>query len=236
MKSKIKESIYIIMTICLVYSLWPCMHAAASSTDPEKILAEIQKQYTGLTGLKAEYTRITSTPAMEGVFQSTSKHVATGMLYFKKPAKLILDQDSPRKEKLVTNGRTVWWHIPAENLVHRYADADVYGELKPLLDFLNGLGGLEGVYAVKVTPAGKAPNINHRLDLSRLKQGSGPTDITVWCSPDDYRLVGFRMVALTGETTVFNLIAPQTNPGLDDNAFEFKIPEGAQVVDETEGL
>jgi outer membrane lipoprotein carrier protein len=208
--------------------------AVNAGDDPEKILSDIQDYYSTVKTLKAHYVRTTTTPAMEGVFQTSAEHVATGILQFKKPAKLILNQDAPRPETLITNGATVWWYIPEENLVHRYAKVNVYGELQPLLDFLNGLGSLEGKFSVKITPGGEAPNINHRLDLTRLENGGGgPAQITVWCAPETFVLQGFKLTSLTGETTVFKFNSVDVNKDLSDETFNFQIPPGADVVDES---
>lgn len=206
---------------------------ATAEEEPEKILASVQDFYSKVNTLNAHYTRTTTTPAMEGVFQTAAEHVATGILQFKKPAKLILNQDAPRPESLITNGSTVWWYIPEEKLVHRYAKVNVYGELQPLLDFLNGLGSLEGKFSVKITPGGQAPNLNHRLDLTRLEQGgTGPSEITVWVAPDTLLLKGFKLTSLTGETTVFNFSSVDINQELSDETFNFQVPPGVEVIDE----
>ncbi|MFH1137926.1 MAG: outer-membrane lipoprotein carrier protein LolA [Pseudomonadota bacterium] len=213
------------------------MAAAVLATGPalgadQGVLTSIQGKYQDLTSLKASYTRTTVTPAMESVFQSSSTNTASGTLLFKAPAKLSLDQASPRPEKMVTNGTTVWWFISEDNLVHLYPDVDVYGELKPLLDFLGGLGGLEGRYEVKVVPAGTGGEKNHRLDLKRLQESSGPSEITAWFTANDFSLAGFKLISLTGETTTFQLGNLVVNPALEDSRFTFIIPDGAQVIEE----
>lgn len=224
-------SVLIYTFLLFLFGLTASSGAGAASSDD--ILAAIQKRYKGLQTLSAEYTRVTTTPSMEGVFQSSSTHTATGILLFKKPARLILNQATPRSERLVTNGKTVWWHIPEENAVHKYPDVDVYGEMKPLLDFLNGIDSLKGSFHVKVTPADAKKNPNHKLELTNLKETGGPAGITVWCSPRNFDLVGFRLVALTGEATVFNLKSVKTNMELKDDSFDFVPPKGVKIIEET---
>lgn len=224
------QRIYALLAVLAVLVIGTPVQALAE--DPEAILKAIQEKYADLNSLTADYTRVTNTPAMEGLFKTGSKHTAGGLLQFRKPAKLILNQASPRTEKLVTDGRTVWWYIPDENLVHRYADQDIYGELKPLLDFLGGLGGLEGRFAVKIVPAGTQNETKHRLELNRLQQGSGPAGITVWVEPDTLQLAAFRLTTVMGETTDFTLSNVRINPELDDALFIFRIPDGVQVLEE----
>ncbi len=205
----------------------------AAAAGPEEILKAIQDRYRDVAGLSADYTRTTRTPAMEGVFQTSATHTAAGLLLFSKPAKLVLNQSTPRTEKMVTDGSTVWWYIPDENVVHRYAKLDVYGELKPLLDFLNGLDSLSGRFTVKVTPAGTNNEDNHRLDLNRLQEGSGPAAITVWFKNETLDMAGFRLTSALGETTDFTLADVKINPALDDSLFVFRIPATAQIIEES---
>lgn len=205
------------------------------AAGPEEVLTAIQERYAGLTGLAADYTRVTTTPAMEGVYQAAARQTASGRLLFKKPAQLRLEQRQPRPEKLVTDGVTVWWYIPAENVVHRYTSPDLFLELKPLLDFLSGLDSLSGRFKVKVTPASGQDQPFHRLDLTSLKEGGGPEKISVNFAPGDLTLISFRLTAVLGETTEFTLMNTEINPGLSNDLFTFPLPPGAQVIDEELG-
>ena len=205
---------------------------AGLAQGPDEILAEVQKKHSNMESMRANYVRVTTTKGMEGIFQSTSKHTASGMLMFKKPAKLSLDQSQPRTEKMVTNGRSVWWYIPEENQVHLYPEVDVYTELKPLLDFFNGLSVLEGQYMITVIPAGTEGEKDHRLDMTRMKKRPGTSDMTVWVKPGTYELVGFQQVSLTGDITHFTLTEVELNPNLQDGIFNFRVPAGVEVIEE----
>ena len=226
-----KYLLFILAAAVCSVALLPAPGLAQTLTK-EEILAQVQERYTQSGGLIADYQRISTTPSMEGVFQSTSQQMAAGVLQYLKPDKLSLDQKDPRPEKLVTNGQTVWWYIPDEKQVHLYKNVDVYGELKPLLDFLGGMSGLEKDYYVKVVPAGANNQNQHRLDLTRITEGGGPQDITVWLDPKDYAIVAFKLVSLTGESTIFNLANVNMKPDLKEAQFDFAIPEGAKVIEE----
>ena len=227
--ASINPSSILMFLFCLLFVF---SQNAAAVSDKE-IVAAIQNRHGGFSTLTADYTRVTRTAAMDNIFQSSSKQSAMGVLKFKKPAKLRLDQSFPRPEELVSDGGTVWWYIRDENLVHKYVNVDVYGEMKPLLDFLGGMSSLAGHFNVKVVPAGSAKEVNHRLDLTRIDSGSGPSGITAWFSPDDYTLAGFRLTSLTGDTTDFSLKNVKLGQNMADSDFTFKPPAGAQVIEET---
>lgn len=218
--------------IGLVLLLLPVGGLQAASLSQEQILAGLSARYRGISGLQATYSRVASTPGNETIFKSGTSQVATGVLYWSRPDKLMLDQASPQPETLVTDGRTVWWHLPAEKLAYRYRNIDVAGQLKPLMSFLGGLDSLNADFKVSLAPVDKARPGQHGLVLVPKKGAEGGVDrLTVWCD-GDFILTGFRLNAITGETTDFYLTGFSENPRLENSRFSFKPPRGTEVIEE----
>lgn len=207
----------------------PC--AAPAGPTKQEILKALQQRYLGVNDIAADYTRITTSPAMESFFKAASRHRASGRLMFKKPNQLLLNQLEPRPEKLVTDGVTVWWYIPADNQVQRYSSLDLFAELKPFVDFLAGLANLGDRFTVELTQGEEVPNAIHELVLLPAKRGAGPQKITLWVDVRDYTLVGFRLTSVLKETTDFHLENIQYNQGLSGDRFVLQIPPGTEVID-----
>lgn len=220
------------LVIGLGLMLIPANGLAAASLSQDQILAGLAARYRGFSGLQATYSRVASTPGHEKVFRSGSSQVATGELYWSRPDKLLLDQASPQPETLVTDGRTVWWHLPAEKVAYRYRNIDVAGQLKPLISFLGGLDSLNADFKVSPAPADSARPGQHGLALAPKGGPEGGVDrLTVWCD-GEFTLTGFRLSAITGETTDFYLTGFRENPKLDLASFSFKPPRGTEVIEE----
>ncbi len=206
------------------------LQAAGPSRD--QILDGIAGRYGGVEALQATYSRVAKTPSIDKVFKSGSSQVANGVLYWSQPARLLLDQASPAKETLVTDGSTVWWHLPSEKIVYRYRNIDVAGQLRPLMAFLGGLDSLTSEFNVEVAPANPARPGQYGLLLTpRRGQDGGVDKLTVWCD-QSFILTGFRMNSITGESTDFYLTGFKENPRLDRKMFSFKVPRGTEVIDE----
>lgn len=204
----------------------------AAPLSQDQILAGLSGRYRGISGLQATYSRVASSPGNENIFKSGTSQVATGMLYWARPDKLMLDQSSPQPETLVTDGRTVWWHLPAEKVAYRYRNIDVAGQLKPLMSFLGGLDALNADFRVSPAPADKGRPGQHGLVLVPKRGAEGGVDrLTIWCD-GNFILTGFRLNAITGETTDFYLTGFQENPRLDNSRFSFKPPRGTEVIEE----
>ncbi|MDR1487605.1 MAG: outer-membrane lipoprotein carrier protein LolA, partial [Deltaproteobacteria bacterium] len=187
------------------------------------------------SSFSADYTRTTIAPSTDAVFKNQASHTAKGVLQWKKMTMLRLDQGSPSKELLVTDGQTVWWHIPEEKQVFLYRDVDLAGQLGPLLNFLSGLEALTDSY--DVLPVLDEEQREDQIGLVlEAKQGEDKATgkMIIYCD-SKFSLTGFRLSSLTGEKTDFYLSNIKINPRFKDEFFVFKVPKGTTVVEETEG-
>jgi hypothetical protein len=132
---------------------------------------------------------------------------------------------------MVTDGTTVWWHVPAEKLVYLYRDIDVAGEMRPLLVFLSGLEVLTRDFDLSPAPADPARPGQRGLNLTPKDGARSLEHLTVW-SDETFALTGFGFTAFTGETTDFFLFGLEENPPLPVERFAFTIPRGVEVVEE----
>ena len=212
-------------------ALTPLPAEAQSGASQSQILTGLSGRYRGLESLQASYSRVAKTPSSDQIFKSGSSQTAAGTLSWARPDRLLLDQKSPQPEVMVTDGQTVWWHIPSEKLVYQYSNIDVAGQLKPLLAFLSGLDSLNANFNVSQAPADSSRSGQYGLILIP-KAGDGTADrLTVWCD-SAFALTGFRMEAVTGETTDFYFSGLKENPRLNSRLFNFKIPRGTEVIEE----
>lgn len=226
----IKKIIYILLLLAL--TLVMAGAAGAQSLNGDQILSGLSAKYKGINSLKADYRRVASTPTTGQIFQNSASQEARGVLSWQRPDKLLLDQASPAPEVMVTDGNTVWWHIPSEKLVYRYRDIDVAGQLKPLLSFLGGLNSLNSEFNVALAPADKGRPGQHGLILTPIGGPEGGVErLTVWCD-GSFALTGFRLSSITGETTDFYFSGFSENPKLSSSVFSFKVPRGTEVIEE----
>jgi outer membrane lipoprotein carrier protein len=219
-----------VMIFCLAFAVGG-VAAAQSPPAPEKILAGLSERYRQLASLKTAYNRVARTPSTDPLFKGGSAQNATGALYWARPDRLLLDQKAPQPEAMVTDGKTIWWHIPAEKIVYRYQDVDVAGQLRPLLSFLSGINSLTADFDVSPAPADDTRPGQYGLALLPKVSEGGEDKLTVWCGPD-FALTGFKLESVTGETTDFYFFEFVDNPTLDEALFNFKVPSGTEVVEE----
>ncbi|MDL2226331.1 outer-membrane lipoprotein carrier protein LolA [Deltaproteobacteria bacterium OttesenSCG-928-M10] len=217
------------LAVAVLFTAWP---VRAQSLNQDQILAGLSSRYRTLETLQANYRRVASTPSTDQLFKSGSSQVATGVLCWSRPDKLLLNQGSPSREIMVTDGSTVWWYLAEEKLAYRYQDIDVANQLRPLMSFLGGLDSLNAEFNVAPAPAEPERPGQFGLTLTPKQGLEGGVDlITIWCDRA-YALTGFRLHSVTGETTDFHLSAFTENPKLDKKIFSFKPPRGTEIIEE----
>lgn len=221
-----------VLVLALLLAAWPLPVRAQGL---QEVLDAVKTRYKGLADLTADYSRTTKSPAMDSLFKAGSSHTASGRLWFKTPGLLRMEQAKPRLETLVTNGVTVWWYVPEEQEVQKYAGAELFAELKPLIDFLGGLDRLSESFVVSLSaPKEGGASSEYVLDLAPKTQGVGPQRITVRFSAKDLTLLGFRFVSVMGETTDFVLSGVKTDQKVPAGRFIFHPPTGTKVVENPE--
>ncbi|MDR2387203.1 MAG: outer-membrane lipoprotein carrier protein LolA [Deltaproteobacteria bacterium] len=208
--------------------------AMADKASMEKALTGLSKRYLGLESFSANYSRTTTTPAMDNIFRSQASQTATGIIQWKQLSKLRLDQELPSPEALMTDGQTVWWYMPTDKQVRVYRDIDLAGELAPLLTFMSGLNTLKEKFNIKEATKDDVRKGQTGLILEDKGGSDQAGQIIIYCD-QNFVLTGFRLSSLTGEKTDFFLEKQKINPGFEDDLFVFVIPKGTMVIEETEG-
>jgi outer membrane lipoprotein carrier protein len=207
---------------------------SADRAAVEKALTGLSERYVGLESFSADYSRTTTTPALDNVFRTQANQTAEGIIQWKQISMLRLDQSQPNQEALMTDGQTVWWYLPTEKQVRVYRDIDLAGELAPLLSFMSGIKTLKEKFSIKEVTKEDVRKGQTGLILEQKEGAEEAGQLIIYCDKE-FVLTGFRLSSLTGEKTDFFLNDPKVNPGFDDAFFVFKIPRGTTVIEETEG-
>jgi outer membrane lipoprotein carrier protein len=192
------------------------------------ILVQLRERFASAKTFQADYIR-QLVPKIESKLPAASLQ-AEGMLYFRSPDNLRLDQKKPRKEQLICNGEKVWWYLSEDKLVYVYQLKEYYFQIKPIIDFLSGLGGLDKNFSVKLdtTVPEEAPFYQLRL----LPKNPQPDlqQIVVRISRKTFLPLDFTFYNILGDGTRFRFNQVQPGVSLPRQWFEFTPPKGTVVV------
>jgi outer membrane lipoprotein carrier protein len=201
---------------------------AYPDVDSSKIIKGLREKYGNAEGWSAEYTReaISKTMAMLG--EADRHDVAAGSLYFESPHFLRLEQDSPQKELLVTDGHTVWWYIPVKKEVYKYPAAKFGRELSLLSDILKGMeySEKELQIAVKETPQ----TGNHHIILKRNPPWQDIDHLEMVLSEENFAIERLDIYNSIGGLTRF-ILSDWKKVRSNPESFNFPPPPGVKVIE-----
>jgi len=198
---------------------------AASAPDAtllslNKLIDKVEKHYS-VSGFIADFSQTSSIKAME-ITDS-----ASGRAFFKRPGKMRWEYETPDRQMIITDGKTLWVFRPEDNQVmigkapSFFKDGKGFSFLsdmkviKQKFDMVLEKESKEGFFVLKLLPKEKTYDI---------------AEIYLWISRNTFDVVRILTYNSYGDETriVFNNI--QLKQELDDSLFSFEITEGIEVL------
>ena len=198
--------------------------------EVSRIIDGMRNRYGNAAGITADYTReaISKTMALLG---TADRHdIAQGKLYFRPPYSLRLEQASPQKELLVTDGQSLWWYVPHKKEAYRYPALEFGRELRLLSDILMGLRDAGANFEITL---GSHPDTNSfRLILKPDPPWTDIDHLEVVIQRDDYAIKQVEIYNMVGGLTRFVFSDMQEKDRFEEAFFSFSPPHGTKIIDQ----
>ncbi len=198
--------------------------AGADLPPLPEVIAGIQRQYDGMTDLRARFIQEISLNAM----QRTDRE--EGTLYWKKPQRMLWDYDKPRVKKLIINHRQAWLYIPEDQAAYTQKTGALL-KSQTAVRLFSGFSRLQEDFEIRFAqPSGKDREGNYLLLLTPKGRETGASDIVVTVDPERHLVIRCRFVDAYGNVTRLALTQIQTDRRLPDRLFRFEPPPGVDVL------
>jgi outer membrane lipoprotein carrier protein len=192
----------------------------ASLLSLNELINKVEKHYS-VSGFTADFSQTSSIKAME-ITDS-----ASGRAFFKRSGKMRWEYETPDRQIIITDGKTLWVFRPEDNQVmigkapsffkggKGFSFLSDMKVIKQKFDMVLEKESKEGFFVLKLLPREKAYDI---------------AEIYLWISRNTFDVVRILTYNSYGDETriVFNNI--QLKQELDDSLFSFEITEGMEVL------
>jgi outer membrane lipoprotein carrier protein len=215
--------------LLLLASIHPALQAPAQPAPqgaglppPEEVVAALQKKYDSVRDFTADFVHVSEGGLLR------KKQTESGVVQVKKPGKMRWDYKKPEPKVFVSDGRRIYLHVPADNQVIVSAVPEQDQATTAVL-FLVGKGNLTRDFTVTYAEGGAAETYALRLQPRLPERDYDWLQIVV-----DRGTMQIRSLSAAdnqGGRSTFQFSNFKENVGLADQAFEFKIPRGADVTD-----
>lgn len=217
------KTIRTLIFILLLSFLWAGSASAQMSIDD--LTAKIQARYEETSDLKARFIQ-------EAVLKTAKKtQIEEGIVYFKKPKRMLWDYTKPQSKKLVINPKTAWLYVPEDKMVYVQDSKNVFGSGQAIR-FLAGIGKLRDEFDIKYAQTKADSSGNYLLEMipkGGPEAAGGVHKLLATVDKDTYLITKVRFNDSLGNQTVISFHDLKTNIGMVDSMFTFKPPAGTEV-------
>ena len=177
---------------------------------------ELKTKLVKYDAIKNDFIQKISAP--DGTILNEGK----GSLIISRPGKVIWETIEPEKEKIISNGKTVWFYTPfiEQVMILNYTSA-IEGSPFMLLAGTNE----ERWDEYNITKE------NNKFIIKKKKNADRSSSFILSFDGDDH-LSTFSNVEASGQTSHYSFKTYKDYNKPADNIFEFKIPKGVEVDDQ----
>jgi outer membrane lipoprotein carrier protein len=158
------------------------------------------------------------------------KQQESGHLYLKRSRMMRWEYRSPEGNLFISDGKTVYFYVPADRQVNKEAVRDTFDDRIPLMfllgksdlrneftrfELLNTKPFLQGTRVVRMYP-------RRKTDLS---------EVVMEVDPANFQIRRLLLTHSDSSRQEFIFSNIRTNTGLRASLFDFKVPAGVQVVE-----
>jgi outer membrane lipoprotein carrier protein len=186
------------------------------------VAAALQRRYDAVKDFSASFTQ-----AYEGGVLRRQRTTETGTVFVKKPGKMRWDYTSPEKKLFISDGRTMFFYVPADKQVMKNPVPEQDDATSAVL-FLMGKGDIVGDFNVTWAEGGTENTYRLRLEPKTRQAEYDWLELAV--DRHTLQIVGLTAADAQGGRSSFSFSNIKENIGLADKMFQFSIPRGTEVI------
>jgi outer membrane lipoprotein carrier protein len=211
----------------LILGLATAISAAAPAPDVHAVAQAVDERYNHLRSLEAEFTEIYRGAGME--------RTESGTLWLKKPGKMRWEYRSPREKLFLSDGKDAWFYVPGERQARRTAVKKLE-DLRSPLAFLLGKTKLEkelqGLSLVRDPAPDVAPLAAGDVVLRGVPKSLADrvSQVLLEITPEHW-ISRILIEEVDGSVTEYRFTNQRENVAVEDQRFQFAVPDGVEVID-----
>lgn len=212
---------------CVFLSLLVLAFAApAPSQSPSGILDQVQKKYSRLRTISAEFQHIYHAPGSRPLRES-------GRVLLQRPRRMRWEYTSPEEKLFISDGETVYFYVPADRQVTRAKIQEV-DDLRISFVFLLGRRDLRDYFSrFELTQSERPVQAgDYVLRLTPKERSAAFAELIVEVAPSTLELRRVSVIEFGGARSDFLFSNIRENVPASPEEFSFTIPPNVQVLEE----
>ena len=204
-----------------VLAVSPALLGAQTSQPPEAVAKALQARYQGIRDFSATFVQT----YRGGVLKTQTKE--QGTVAVKKPGKMRWVYTSPERKELVSDGRKIYWYVPADKQVI-VNDVPPEDQASTPALFLSGKGDIARDFTASYADRTAAGSIALQLVPRRAEPEYEYLVVTL--DPATLQIRSLMTRDRQGGESMLTFTNMKENQGLSDKEFVFRVPRGVNVL------
>jgi len=236
-----QRQLIILLAAACISLLIPAAHAESGATLQE-VVATLEQGYAQLADLQADFSQRTVIASMN------REQRGAGELFIRRvpgaPAMFRFNYKKPQPQQIVSDGKSVWFYLPADRQVLVTDVAATFeGGSGLTLDYLTGLGHVSRDFTIAFAGDGRDKLGNYLLELVPKKRSQVIAKLQISVAAEavseflrqgraqlPFPIVASVVYDPLGNKTFLDFSKIRVNSGMDATQFNFKMPAGVTVV------
>ncbi len=194
-------------------------YKTVTAATTEEVMGRLQSTYSSIQDFTVSFTQRSS-------IKGFGEKVFEGKLYIKKPKMIRWDYFKPAKQNIFINGKTAILYIPDQKQAIKQ-NLSNHPDAEPALGLLSNIETWQNIFIIKgEDPTGDGFRINltpkNMLTVEK---------VLVEIDKETFLINKLTIFEKAGNKVSFNFSNINTNNGLKDKLFDFKIPKGIEVLE-----
>ena len=212
-----------LLAICLALTVSSGFSAATQNEQGlSDIVGGVERSFARMKDFSSDFIQ---------VFEDSlnRKQQESGHLYLMRPRMMRWEYKSPEDKLFISDGKTVYFYVPADRQVTKEAVKSSFDDRIPLM-FLLGQSNLRNEFTRFELLNTKPFFEGTRVVRMYPKAKTDLTEVTIEVDPATYLIRRLLLVHSDGSKSEFYFSAIRTNTGLRASFFDFAVPPGVEVV------
>lgn len=202
----------------------PPVHAA--QMDKNEIISKVEARFESIKNFKAKFTQKLFNAAMG------ESEKSAGTVAMQKPLKMAWEYTEPVEQQIVSDGKNLFFYIPADKQVIREPIGKILTSRSPAL-FLAGNRKLSDIFTIELEPAANKDRIKDEIELTLypIEKSLTLTRLILRVGGKDYTVRSFTLYDWAGNRTDIEFTEMEVNGKIDGKRFVFEKPEGVEQIE-----
>jgi outer membrane lipoprotein carrier protein len=218
-----KKIFYTTLPLILSFFFF-CPSAFCAQSEIDRCISKLEKKYEAMKDFHALFEQETHLSSIKRVEKGG------GTVYFKKEGKMLWEYSKPTVQKIILDGKNLWFYLPEEKQVMKNNFSAIPQHI--VVDLFRGKINIQEKFKVSfIQQVLKDKKAEIVIELIPIIYNPAIKKLTLWIEPEEYYISKSSFEDEFGNKTVLIFLKIEVDKGIDDSRFEFVPPPGVEIFE-----